>query len=115
MCQGPTNLATPPLRGVAAGLAASRGVSGKSTQFPASYAQAEQAKKSATDFAANEFNQLKVPYENEMTTLLNQGSEKLKTQTQESLQQKTEMEKTLSDRQAWINATFQKGKAAHQG
>ncbi|PIU40321.1 MAG: hypothetical protein COT00_02310, partial [Candidatus Omnitrophica bacterium CG07_land_8_20_14_0_80_50_8] len=69
------------------------------------------AKRAVIDFTANEYNELKFPYAGEMLTLLNESNQKLQDQTQRSQAQRADMEKSISDRQAWIQMTYERGKA----
>ena len=78
-----------------------------------SHTRATQAKKSAAEFAANEYKGLKLPYNAEMREMLNQAGTRLADDIEQSQNQRKDMEKTLADRENWVAATFAKGKAFH--
>ena len=72
--------------------------------------QLEDAKSTTAEFASNEYKALKAPYTGEIERLLSQVNDDLKSKAAKALDQKSEMQKTLTERQDWIASTFQKGK-----
>ncbi|OGW91792.1 MAG: hypothetical protein A3D28_03875, partial [Omnitrophica bacterium RIFCSPHIGHO2_02_FULL_63_14] len=79
-----------------------------------SYEEAQAARGAANDFANTQYKDLKVPYADQMTALLNEMDQGLAARTQKAQEDLNQMQKTLAERQEWINATFQKGRDLYQ-
>lgn len=83
-------------------------------QLRQDHAKALAARKSADDFAANGYKELKLPYADEMAKLLNEADAKLKNEAKTYENRRAETEKILAERQEWVAATFQKGKVLYE-
>ncbi len=78
------------------------------------YQRVREAKDASADFAANQYQKLKIPRSEDMIQVLAQADKDLRVKSDEVMENRRDMEKSLSERQEWINSNFEKGKVFYQ-
>lgn len=79
----------------------------------AAYGRLAAARRTADDFAASRYKELRIGDPKTVQTLLEDAAARLGDETARAEEEKSKMEATLTERQAWIRSTFEKGKALH--
>lgn len=68
------------------------------------------ARETTDAYAAGEFKDIRFAHDDEIKNLVAQAQTRLQAKAADAQKRKADMEKTITDRRAWVDSTFQKGK-----
>lgn len=90
------------------------GIAGQMRDVKKSWQALQEDKRSNELFVATRYNDLRMPFTEEMERMMLELDGTLQKQAAEAHAQRSQMEKTLAERQSWVETTFEKGKAYYE-
>ncbi len=74
----------------------------------------DQTKASTEKYIATEYREQRIPFADDLRALLTELNSKIQYQTDEAGKQRSDMERTVFEKETWLKTTFEKGKAYYE-